>query len=62
MKAIDVATKNFITIEDVVEICKELNIVCKDTAAELSEKKYKSKNVQKTYSKTTRTCITVLDD
>lgn len=37
MKAIDVATKNFITIEDVVEICKELNIVCKDTAAELSE-------------------------
>lgn len=37
MKAIDVATKNFITFEDVIEICKELNIECKDTAAELSE-------------------------
>jgi translation initiation factor IF-2 len=37
MKAIDVATKNFITIEDVVEICKELNITCKDSAAELNE-------------------------
>jgi translation initiation factor IF-2 len=37
MKAIDVATKNFITIDDVVEICKELNITCKDSAAELNE-------------------------
>ncbi len=37
MKAIDVATKNFITIDEVVEICKELNIACKDTAAELNE-------------------------
>jgi len=37
MKAIDVATKNFIAIEDVVEICKELNIACKDSTAELSE-------------------------
>jgi len=37
MKAIDVATKNFITIEDVVEICKELNISCQNSAAELSE-------------------------
>ena len=37
MKAIDVATKNFITIEDVVEICKELNISCQNSAAELNE-------------------------
>jgi len=37
MKAIDVATKNFITIDDVVEICKELNIACNNAAAELSE-------------------------
>ncbi len=37
MKAIDVATKNFITFEDVVEICKELNISCNDTSAELNE-------------------------
>jgi len=37
MKAIDVATKNFITLDDVVEICKELNITCKDNTAELNE-------------------------
>jgi len=37
MKAIDVATKNFIAIDDVVEICKELNIACKDSTAELNE-------------------------
>jgi translation initiation factor IF-2 len=37
MKAIDVATKNFITFDDVVEICKELNISCPDETAELSE-------------------------
>ena len=37
MKAIDVATKNHITFDDIVEICKELNIICQDTGADLSE-------------------------
>ena len=37
MKAIDVATKNHISFDDVVEICKELNIICKATDSELSE-------------------------
>ena len=37
MKAIDVATKNHISFDDIVEICKELNIICQETDTELSE-------------------------
>jgi hypothetical protein len=37
MKAIEVATKNHITFDDVVEICKELNIICRASDTELNE-------------------------
>ncbi len=38
MKAIDIATKNHITIEDIMEVCRELEIACDGEASELSEK------------------------
>ena len=38
MKAIDIATKNHITIEDIMEVCRELEIACEEEASELSEK------------------------
>jgi len=37
MKAIDVATKNHISFDDIVEICKELNIICQEMDTELSD-------------------------
>ncbi|MCU0846551.1 MAG: translation initiation factor IF-2 [Spirochaetes bacterium] len=38
MKAIDIATRNHITIEDMMEICKNLEIKCESGEAELAEK------------------------
>jgi len=38
MKAIDIATRNHITIEDMMEICKNLEIKCEGGDAELAEK------------------------
>jgi hypothetical protein len=38
MKAIDIATKNHITIEDMMEVCKDLEISCEGEASEMSEK------------------------
>ena len=37
MKAIDVATKNHISFDDISGICKELNIICQNTDTELNE-------------------------
>ena len=38
MKAIDIATKNHITMEDMMEVCKELEITCDSDTYELPEK------------------------
>lgn len=37
MKAIEVATKNFVLYDDVLEICKELGISCVDESSELND-------------------------
>jgi len=38
MKAIDIATKNHISIEDVIEVCRELEIPCTDESSDISDK------------------------
>ena len=38
MKAIDIATKNHISMEDMMEVCRELGIACEGDAFELSDK------------------------
>ena len=38
MKAIDVATRNHISMEDMFEVCKELEIPCEDESTDLQEK------------------------
>ena len=37
MKAIDVATKNHITVDDVIEICRAISIPCEGGDSELVE-------------------------
>ena len=38
MKANEVATKNHVTFDDILEICRELNIPCENETADLSER------------------------
>ena len=38
MKAIEIATKNHITMDDMLEVCKELEISCENDESDLSEK------------------------
>ena len=38
MKANEVATKNHVTFDDIIEICRELNIPCDKDTADLSER------------------------
>ncbi len=37
MKAVDIATKNHISLEDVLKICEELDIKCKDENSEIND-------------------------
>ncbi len=37
MKAIDIATRNHISVEDVIEVCKDLGIPCGDSESDVSE-------------------------
>ena len=37
MKAIEVATKNFVLYDDVLEICRELGISCAGESSELND-------------------------
>ncbi|HOW81290.1 MAG TPA: translation initiation factor IF-2 [Spirochaetota bacterium] len=38
MKAIDIATKNHITMDDMMEVCRELGVACEGDAFDLSDK------------------------
>ena len=38
MKALDVATRNHVTIDDIIEVCKDLKIACVDENTELDDK------------------------
>ncbi len=38
MKAVDIATKNHITMEDMLEVCRELEIPCENEETDLNEK------------------------
>lgn len=38
MKAIDIATRNHVTMKDMLEVCKELEITCQDENTELNDK------------------------